>query len=165
MSVSEKAGYWTGKKFTEGHKRRMSEAKIGNRHPLYGKTHSSETRRKISESKKGKKKSEEHKQKISAARQGISLEEWMGYTSFAPYCHLFDFELKEKIRNRDGRKCVLCGKSEILNGRRLSVHHINGDKMQGCNGKPWYLCTLCQSCNTKTDTLEKEFLIVANSSQ
>ena len=31
-----------------------------------------------------------------------------------------------------------CGKSEILNGERLTVHHIDADKMQGCNGKNYH---------------------------
>jgi len=44
----------------------------------------------------------------------------------------------------------------------LSVHHIDADKMQGCNGKKWYLCVLCRSCNSRPDTVEKEFLIVTN---
>lgn len=69
--------------------------------------------------------------------------------------------MKEKIRNRDNRVCVLCGKSEIENGERFSVHHIDGDKMQGCNGKKWYLASLCKLCNSKKDTIEKEFLIVS----
>lgn len=86
---------------------------------------------------------------------------WQGGKSFEPYCHLFNEEKKEEIRNRDNRVCQLCGKSEILNGQRMSVHHVDGDKMQGC-GKGWYLITLCRSCNSKPDTVEKEFLIVSN---
>ena len=60
-------------------------------------------------------------------------------------------------------QCVLCGKSEILNGLRLSVHHIDGDKMQGCDGKEWFLCGLCASCSTKEvhNRVLYEFLIVA----
>lgn len=123
---------------------------------------SDETRRKISEGNKGKRKSEETKRKQSAALQGCSLDEWNGYTSFEPYCPKFNYEKKEEIRNRDNRVCQLCGKSELLEGRKLSVHHIDSDKMQGCNGKQWGLVALCRSCNSKTDTAEKEFLIVSN---
>lgn len=99
---------------------------------------------------------------LSATLQGVSVDEWSGYVSFEPYCDKFNFRLKEKIRNRDNRTCQLCGKSELLNGRRLAVHHIDGDKMQGCNGKKWYLGSLCMSCNFKKDTIEKEFLIISN---
>ena len=92
----------------------------------------------------------------------MSLDEWEEYVSFEPYCRLFNEKKKEEIRNRDNRVCRLCNKNEILNCRRLSVHHIDGDKMQGCNDKKWYLASLCLSCNTKKDTIEKEFLIVSN---
>jgi len=98
---------------------------------------------------------------IKCARQGEYNSAWKDGASFEPYCPKFNFEMKEKIRNRDNRVCVLCGKSEIENGQRLSVHHIDGDKMQGCNGKKWYLSSLCKSCNSKRDTIEKEFLIVS----
>lgn len=112
---------------------------------------------------RGTKCDEKTRRLISATRQGISIDEWDGFVSFEPYCNLFNESLKEKIRNRDNRVCQLCGKSEIENGRRLSVHHIDGDKMQGCNGRSWYLVSLCLACNSRKDTLEKEFTIVVNS--
>ena len=126
-----------------------------------GGTHTKEVREKISKTLQGQFFSEERRKKISAGNQGCTLDEWNGYTSFEPYCPKFNFVLKEEIRNRDNRVCTLCGKSELLNGRRLSVHHIDGDKMQGCD-KSWYLTTLCRSCNGKKDTVEKEFFIVSN---
>lgn len=86
---------------------------------------------------------------------------WQNGKSFEPYCPLFDDEIKEKIRNQDNRTCVLCGKSEILNGRRLAVHHIDGDKMQGCDNKKWYLCSLCMVCHKKIDVVKNEFLLIA----
>jgi hypothetical protein len=32
---------------------------------------------------------------------------------------------------------------------RLSVHHIDEDKEQGCNGKSWKLVPLCLQCHLK----------------
>ena len=120
------------------------------------------TKMKMSESHKGTKHTEAAKRKMSALRQGILPKDWNGYIRYLPYCSKFNSKLKEQIRNRDNRTCVLCGKGEIQEGRRLSVHHIDADKMQGCNGQKWYLCALCVSCNSKSDTIEKEFLIVSN---
>lgn len=42
----------------------------GGNHPMYGKCHSKETRKKMSEAKKGKPKSEETRKKMSAVRKG-----------------------------------------------------------------------------------------------
>jgi len=67
-------------------RRKMSEArkgekapwygKMGSEHPRYGKPHSEKIRQKISETKKGKKLSLDHRQKISEAHKGkkLSLE-------------------------------------------------------------------------------------------
>ena len=150
------------------HRRKISES-------MKGLKRSKETRERMRIAQTGRIKSEETKVKISRSNMGrvLSVEfrknmsgegnqNWRGGTSFGKYCHLFNKERKEEIRNRDNRCCQLCGKSELMEGRRLSVHHINGDKMQGCDGKQWELVTLCNSCNTKKDTLEKEFLIVSN---
>lgn len=140
----------TGLIFTKGTRKRMSVARKD-----YIKEHGHHLQ--------GTKRNEKTRRLISATKQGISVEEWNGFVSFEPYCNLFNKSLKEKIRNRDNRVCQFCGKSEIENGRRLSVHHIDGDKMQGCNGQSWYLVSLCIACNSRKDTLEKEFVIVANS--
>jgi len=96
------------------------------------------------------------------SRTGEKSSSWQNGKSFEPYCPAFNNELKEKIRNRDNRVCVFCGKSEIENGERLSIHHIDRNKMQGCGGKNWYLVSLCRSCHGKSHLLENEYLIVAN---
>ena len=171
-----------GKTHTEESKAKIGAAKMGNKNPMYGKTyiHSEETRAKISTSHIGKTASEETKAKLrviqkeiqnrpdviaknKVANSGKNHPNWQGGISFKPYCPTFNDSLKETIRNRDNRVCQLCGKSEILNhGYRLCVHHIDGDKMQGCDNKKWHLASLCTSCNSKTDTIKKEFLLVSN---
>lgn len=156
-----------GYKQTEEHisKRaeKVSKALIGNKYTL-GYKHTGETRLKMSEAGKKKIFTEKHRFKLSEAAVG-NINAWIDGRSYEPYCELFNNKLKEEIRNRDNRVCVLCDKSEILNGQRLSVHHIDGDKMQGCSGKKWHLVTLCRSCNSKPDTIEKEFLIMSNNSR
>ena len=57
----------SGKHFSEEARRKMSEAKTGENHPMYGKHHSAETRRKMCDAKKGKHRSEETRRKISEA--------------------------------------------------------------------------------------------------
>lgn len=160
-------------------RRSRSEAIMGKNNPFFGETHTKKTKDKMSKSHSGKILTEEHKTKISIsetgkicseetrnkiriANMGKSNPNWKNGASFEPYCYLFNDAKKEKIRNRDNRTCQLCGKSEILNGRKLDVHHINGDKMQGCGGKKWQLVSLCLSCNSKKDTVEKEFILMSN---
>ena len=50
--------------------KKISEAQKGKNNPFYGKKHSEETKRKLSEAKKGKKHSKETKEKISKALKG-----------------------------------------------------------------------------------------------
>lgn len=65
------------------------------------------------------------------------------------YCSMWNEDLREFIRDRYGRKCVICGKTEVDNGAKLSVHHTNSGKMCMCE----YSCELvplCRSCHGKT---------------
>ena len=63
-----------GKHLSEETRRKISEAEkgklTGEKHPFYGKHHSEKTKKKISEAEKGKPRSEETKKKISEARRG-----------------------------------------------------------------------------------------------
>ncbi len=80
---------------------------------------------------------------------GAGNSRWRGGLSYGKYCIKFNAELKERVREEFGRKCFLCGESE--NGRKLSVHHVDYQKSQGCNGYRWALIPLCTSCHTKTN--------------
>lgn len=48
----------------------------------------------------------------------------------------------------------MCGLSEEENvgQRKLSVHHVDMNKDQGCNGHKWKLVPLCTSCHRKSHT-------------
>lgn len=89
---------------------------------------------------------------LNSERCGPNNPMWMGGLSFAPYCEKFNDKLKERIRDEYGRQCFLCGKSEEENGRRLSIHHTDYDKQQGCSGKGLALVPLCNSCHSKTNS-------------
>ncbi len=86
---------------------------------------------------------------------GESNLNWNGGTSFFPYCSKFNAVKREEVRNKYNRTCAQCGLGESDNKdkngkvRKLSVHHVDRDKEQGCNGKRWYLIPLCQKCHAK----------------
>lgn len=75
---------------------------------------------------------------------------WKGGVSYEPYCNKFKESLKEEIRAKFGRKCFLCDLPESENGERLSVHHVDYNKSQGCSGLKWGLIALCHDCHTRT---------------
>lgn len=118
---------------------------------------SAETLRKMSEAHKGKKHSDETKRKMAVSQsvvfQGVSYEEWEGFVNEHLYCPLFDEACRESNRDKYNRKCFLCGKRESENitksgkQKKLSVHHVDMDKMNGCDGHRWKLVPLCMQCH------------------
>lgn len=75
---------------------------------------------------------------------------WQGGKCSNIYCKLWNEELRESTRDKYGRTCFICGKTEEDNNRKLDVHHIDMNKQQGCNGNEWKLVPLCRSCHGKT---------------
>ena len=142
--------------------RTLGESRTGHLHYLYGKQMPEETRRKLRKSRPdfsgenhpqyGTHPSEETRTKQRAKKIGLydgsKNPNWNGGISFEPYCIKFNNALKEEIRDKFGRKCFLCPKTEEENGRKLDVHHVDYNKEQGCNGVRWLLVPLCISCNT-----------------
>jgi len=83
---------------------------------------------------------------VQRQRHGEQIHSWRGGISFEPYPFDWRKSLKETIRNRDQRTCMVCGAPE--NGTRLCVHHIDYDKK---NLSFDNLISLCRSCHTKTN--------------
>ena len=157
-------------KFQE-HLSKLHKLNIGRKHP-----HTKETKIKLSKINKGKRhtdktkeiihnialnndnygmknkhhteKTKQHLSEIGKTKYGESASNWQGGISFEPYSYKFNKYLKEKIRNRDNRICQNCGKTEIENGKKLTVHHIDYNK-QNCDESN--LITLCISCNGKAN--------------
>lgn len=122
-----------GWKHSEETRQRFSEAVRkrdlrGARNPFFGRTHTPETRARLSE-------------RLS----GEGNPGWNGGASTLPYGPEFTRKFKRLIRERDGHICQRCGKTREENSRRtMQVHHRDHDKM---NNDPTNLTTVCNSCN------------------
>jgi hypothetical protein len=88
-------------------------------------------------------------ERLSARNQDIPYDEWQGFVDNNEYCDKFDDECRESNREKYDRCCFLCGKDELGENRRLSVHHVDMNKDQGCNDHEWKLVPLCRSCHSK----------------
>ena len=110
--------------------------------------------------RRGVPRSEETKEKIrvtlTGKMAGKSNPNYRNGASFLPYCEKFNEYIKEQIRNEFNRKCFLCGIEEKYNvlsnnkKQKLSVHHVDLDKGQGCNVRKWLLVPLCAKCHSKS---------------
>lgn len=155
-----------GKKHTDKTREKMSENHAdvsgennpmygvhmcGHNAPRFGKELSEEAKKKIGDASRGRKHSEETKRKIGEGETGEKHWNWKGGISHKPYCYKFNYELKEYIRDKFNRTCFLCGRTEGENGRKLSVHHVDYNKKQGCDSEDkWVLVPLCNSCHGKS---------------
>lgn len=148
----------SGKIRSEETRKKISEARIGkysgDKHPMYGTHPSEETLKKRSAAMTGRIVSEESRRKVSAAHQGIPYDEWESFAKEQPYCPTFNEACRESNREKYGRKCFICGLPESENLtktgkiRKLSVHHIDMNKQQGCDGKRWKLIPVCMYHHT-----------------
>jgi len=144
-----------GKPHTEETKGKMSKSHKG-------KLTSDVTKRKLSTvmrgkppHNKGKPTSDVTKERMSATRQGIPYDEWESFACEMKYCPKFNEACKEANRAKYGYKCFMCGKPQSKNigkggkVRKLSVHHVDLDKAQGCDSR-WKLVPLCMKCHPGT---------------
>ena len=84
---------------------------------------------------------------LSEHKRGANSPLWRGGRS--PYPAGWIKTFKQAIRDRDGNKCLFCGKTTEQNGRALDVHHIDYDKT---NLDEDNLVSLCRACHTRTGT-------------
>ena len=144
-----------GCKHTENVKIKIGKAAVGRKL-------SDTTKRKISRSKTGLKHRDETKKKISDVCRAKNLgaensPNWKGGISFEPYCPKFNESFKESVRDKFGRVCLLCNKSEEENGRKLDVHHVDYNKECLCNEIECEFVPLCISCHSKTSNGDREY--------
>lgn len=73
---------------------------------------------------------------------------WQGGKSFEEYSHLFNQQLKDRIRVRDSFICQKCKTPELELIQRLSIHHIDYNKK---NCGEYNLISLCSKCNSEVN--------------
>lgn len=143
-----------GVKLSEKTKKLISEKHLGKKLSL-------ETRRRISEGGKKAFSKPEVKAKLSRARKklwknpeyrkrmsdnfsGNKNPAWRGGVSKFPYDWNFNYKTKNKVRRRDGNKCVICNSNGNKRSGLLCVHHIHENKKKSY---PKNLITLCTKCH------------------
>lgn len=98
---------------------------------------------------------EEGRRMQSARMQGISYDEWESFATDSPYCPMFNEPCRESNREKYGRRCFITGVLEDDNVsktgkvRKLSVHHVDMNKNQGCEGIRWKLVPMLMGQHTK----------------
>lgn len=136
----------TGKKQTPALVKKRVDARAGY-------SHSEETKEKIGKANAGENNG-------MFGRCGELSSTWRGGISFEPYPLTWTFSLREMIRNRDNRKCCICGVQE--GKQRHDVHHIDYNKGNIC---PENLITLCVPCHRKTNSKREYWIAILRNVQ
>jgi hypothetical protein len=160
----------TGRTHTEEAREKIRQSKLGERNPMYGKCGelsprykvkvSDITRKRMSDSAKKIGKREEIKLQRSVCKRGEKSSNWKGGTSFIPYCFKFDRKRKKAVIDFFGGLCICSGERQYH--KKLSVHHIDHDKEQGCNGKPFNLVPMNDSHHAKEGHAQDEYKAYIN---
>jgi len=119
---------------------------IGVKNPMFGKTrsHTEETKYKISQMGIGRMHSDETKNKISQLKMGKNNPAYIHGNYKSKYC--YKFTGKNGVRERSlaffNYRCIECGKTndqnKLLSKRNLHVHHVYYRKMSCCENELEY---------------------------
>lgn len=139
--------HFYGKKFSDEHKKKLSEIRKGKASGMLGKKHSTETKRKMVKAHTGTRMPESHRIKLREANLGEKCNFWKGGVWKDKYSAGWTKTLRRAIRERDNYICKLCG--ELQGDITHHIHHIDYDKT---NHSPDNLITLCRRCHSKTGT-------------
>lgn len=124
------------------------DKKTGQKTWMKGKKHTKDAKQKNADAHKGKKRSEISCRNQSATKQGIPYDEWESFACEKKYCPKFDEACRESCRAKYNYECFVCGlpqsenKTKTGKVRKLSVHHVDMSKSQGCDSN-WKLVPLC----------------------
>ena len=94
---------------------------------------------------------------ISCGHQGIEVGDFDGFISENLYCPKFNDKLKQQVRDKynecdyfSGLHYTICNIMSNGKIRKLCIHHVDYNKMQGCDGHKWKLIPLSHSNHSKT---------------
>lgn len=148
--------YRTGKKASEETKQKMSKSHVGKNNHQFGKKLSGDHRQKISETRIER-----------GVAVGCKNPQYIDGRKSFPYCPKFNERRKRAVRTFFDFMCIACGCQQdeniiYLKGKgfrfeKLAVHHVDHDKEQGCNGKPFNLLPFCRSCHSKEGNRQEEY--------
>jgi hypothetical protein len=171
-SMAGKVPWNKGIPQSETTRNKLSESQKGEKGNRFGKHHTPEAKERIRNAQKGKVYSKETLEKISASRIGKCCRDlnpnWNKGISFEPYCFKFNERRKKAVRIFFRYFCICCGKHVTENiikryGQvEQSVHHVDHDKEQGCNGRPFNLVPLCIECHAKELHHQEEYKAYIN---
>lgn len=116
--------------------------KTGDNAPMWGKHHTEETKKKMSEASCGERNS-------MYGKAGEKSPRWLGGKSFEPYCPKFTKEFKKRVQAFFGNQCIECGPPQ--NGANLLIHHVDFNKNSCCDSTIPLFVPLCRSCHSKTN--------------
>ena len=133
-----------------------SQFSKGEGNPFYGKKHKVETKEIISKIRIEKK-----------LGSGNTNGQYIDGRSYFPYCFKFNNRRRHAVRFFFDFLCLACGKHQDENivyiknkgfqSQKLPVHHVDHDKEQGCNGKPFNLIPFCRRCHMKEENHQEEY--------
>jgi len=154
IGIIKPARYWKGKKLPKEMKEKLTKRlrKLAKENILLGRLKGDnnpskrlDVRRKISKALKGRN---------TYWMVGKRNPNWNGGSSFEPHDKSFDNKFKRAIRKRDNQICMVCGIHREKLKNRLSIHHINYNKLLSI---PQNCISLCISCHTKTNGNRKHW--------
>lgn len=156
--------------------KKVTTSKLGEYNPFYGRNHSEESKRKVSQTKRGQytevectcgcgEKFELPGYRINRNKTSTffvnreHMHKWLvgenhwEYRGGSIYYGDGWAKTAKAIRERD-KICQMCGKTPEENGKALDVHHINPARVSRDNS-PENLIALCMSCHRKISASEQ----------
>ena len=147
--------YNFGKQLSDDVKEKIRISTSGDKNHNFGKVFSNETKEKLAACHIGTTIPEDIRIKMSIAHQGVTEEEWKGFSSLRGYCPKWTdplLKVRKRVRANYNNSCILCHKTmEENNGSFMSVHHVTRKKDSCCEGDKgdWLFATLCGTCHSK----------------